>query len=166
MKTCKHPDGCLRPVASGGWCNAHYLRLSIHGEVGPVEVRDTRPAPRTCAFPGCSKMRSKRDWCGTHYERWRVHGDVTITHVARGNPGYLASHKQVYRRKGKASGQICAHCGGQAAQWAYDHNDPNECTGPMVVRNEVVELRYSQDAEHYIPLCVPCHVRFDAAVPA
>lgn len=164
--TCTHPEGCPRPVSARGLCNAHYLRLMQHGDLGPAEVKRTRPSPAVCAAHDCDRPRAKRDWCGTHYERWRVHGDVTVTHVPRGNPGYLAMHKQVYRRRGTASAHPCAHCGGPAKQWAYDHADPNERIGTMVVRGEPVELRYSEDPEHYLPLCISCHVRFDQAVPA
>ena len=49
----------------------------------------------------------------------------------------------------------CCLCGveGWTMQWAYDHKDPNELTG----RNGV----YSLDIDHYMPLCRPCHRRFD-----
>jgi hypothetical protein len=65
-----------------------------------------------------------------------------------------------------AKNYLCVHCGSQAKQWAYDHEDVNERTSTMIVRGQPVELRYSADAAHYIPLCVSCHVRFDQAVPA
>jgi hypothetical protein len=163
---CSHPGVCLNPVVARGLCNAHYLRLKLHGTTGAADIKRTRPAPSPCAIPECNKRRSKRDWCGTHYERWRIHGDPAVTHVSRGNPGYLAMHKQVHRRKGKASQQSCVHCGGQARQWAYDHLDPDERVGLMTVRGEEKELRYSRNPAHYIPLCVSCHVRFDQGVAA
>jgi len=163
---CKHPLGCERPVRAQGWCNAHYLRWKATGDPGVAEIKRVRPTGEPCAAEGCARPRSKREWCGTHYERWRVHGDASISLVARGNPSYLALHKQVYRRKGKASERQCAHCGSAAQQWAYDHLDPNERIAPIKVRDEVFDLRYSQDPEHYIPLCVPCHRQFDRAVVA
>lgn len=160
--TCQHPDGCPRAALAHGWCNAHYLRLKIHGEVGPAEIKRTRPEPRLCAAPDCPNMRLKRDWCAKHYERWRAHGDVTVSLVPRGDPGYLAVHKQVHRKRGKATSHACAHCGEQAKQWAYDHQDPNERVGVMVVRGyEEFHIRYSQDTSHYLALCIPCHRTFD-----
>jgi hypothetical protein len=36
----------------------------------------------------------------------------------------------------------------------------------QVVRGVPRELRYSEDHQHYIPLCVPCHLRFDSSESA
>jgi len=57
--------------------------------------------------------------------------------------GYLAAHKRLYRRRGKAREYPCAHCGGQAQQWATIHG------------------RDGKDAGDYTPLCVKCHVAYD-----
>lgn len=164
MTMCQHSGGCERPVVAKGWCNAHYLRVQQHGSPGAASIQAASYAGEVCAFPDCLRPRAKRDWCGTHYERWRVHGDVTVSLVPRGNPGYLALHKQLYRRKGKAAAHPCAHCGVAAQQWAYDHLDPDERSGVMTVRGQDRQLRYSTDAGHYIALCISCHVQFDQAV--
>lgn len=165
MKTCTHPGGCLRSVIARGLCNAHYLRMEQHGQLGPAAIRQTRNLALICAVEGCERRRAKRGWCGTHYERWRKHGDVSVSLVGRGNPSYLAAHKQIHRRKGRASSQTCAHCGAQAKQWAYDHLDKDERLGTMHIRDQDFELRYSVNPDHYIALCVPCHLQFDRAVP-
>ncbi|MEZ5411042.1 MAG: hypothetical protein R2761_23630 [Acidimicrobiales bacterium] len=116
----------------------------------------------TCSIETCEKPAAKRGWCGMHYERWRQHGDPTITLLPRDKPNYLSAHKRVHRRKGKAKDFACANnCGRPASQWAYDHEDPNELTGPMKVRGQVVELAFSTDPEHYVPLCGTCHHRLD-----
>ena len=52
----------------------------------------------------------------------------------------------------------CAACRGRAAQWAYDHADPGEL---FEVRNGHL-TPFSPHAEHYTPMCVPCHKAFDA----
>ena len=70
---------------------------------------------------------------------------------------YVGAHKRVRAARGNASDQDCAHCGGRAAQWAYDHEDPNEITGSWHGR----KITYSGDPNHYIPLCPKCHVKFD-----
>ena len=56
---------------------------------------------------------------------------------------YIAAHKRLYRRRGKAREYACAHCGGQAQQWATIHG------------------RDGEDAADYMPLCVPCHSAYD-----
>lgn len=115
---------------------------------------------RTCTYPDCQKPLAKRGWCGMHYERWRAHGDPSITKLPRDNPSYLSIHKQIYRRRGPARDYVCG-CGAQAKQWAYDHTDPDEVVGPMRIRDKIYMLTYSTDHSRYIPMCVPCHARFD-----
>ncbi|MET9086156.1 hypothetical protein ABZX77_30495 [Streptomyces sp. NPDC004237] len=74
---------------------------------------------------------------------------------------YLAAHKRIYRERGKASGYACAHCGDPASQWAYDREDLNQKrTGPQ---HAAPGIPYSCDPAHYVPLCRPCHARFDWA---
>jgi hypothetical protein len=70
---------------------------------------------------------------------------------------YTAAHARVVAQRGKPDEYPCAHCGGQATEWAYDHSDPNE------LRNHTGrdDGPFSLDAQRYMPLCVPCHRRFD-----
>ena len=57
---------------------------------------------------------------------------------------YKGMHSRVYRARGKASAQPCAHCGGQARDWAAKHGeDPGLPSS-------------------YLPLCKPCHKTYDA----
>lgn len=68
-------------------------------------------------------------------------------------PNYQGAHKRVWRAFGKASEFTCVECGAPAAEWAYDHEDPDE----LVWRG----LPYSASIYHYVPMCKPCHTRFD-----
>lgn len=93
-------------------------------------------ASRTCM--GC------RDFSGSNHPNWRGDGIK--------NP---QMHGRVVALRGLAQTHRCAHCGGPAAHWAYDHNDPDEkpdSEGP-----------YSLDPAHYMAMCVGCHKRFDMA---
>lgn len=75
-------------------------------------------------------------------------------HVA----GYVAAHERVHSDRGRADTYPCAaiSCGNQAAQWAYDHRDPNELSDPT-------HGPYSLDSDRYRPLCHSCHVQTDRA---
>jgi hypothetical protein len=71
------------------------------------------------------------------------------------NASYRAMHQRVKALHGRPSTHTCVDCGGQAAHWSYNHDDPNEkqCdAGP-----------YSLNVESYKPRCVSCHKKFDMA---
>ena len=70
---------------------------------------------------------------------------------------YSGAHGRIRSRRGRAGDLICLHCGGPAFQWAYDYSDPNELC-------DADGQRYSEDPEHYLPLCVSCHKKHDAKV--
>lgn len=66
---------------------------------------------------------------------------------------YSAAHHSLRQKRGDARDFGCLSCGNEAAEWAYDHSDPNELSsryGP-----------YSLDVSRYNPLCVPCHRSLD-----
>jgi hypothetical protein len=68
---------------------------------------------------------------------------------------YRNAHNAVRRERGPATLYPCVWCRGDAAQWAYAHNDPDERTdGPR-------GARYSFNADHYGALCIRCHRTFD-----
>ena len=75
--------------------------------------------------------------------------------------GYSAAHKRVVMCFGPAKLRDCTHCGVQACDWAYTHDCPLELTGPTRCVDRVLEVRYSADPTRYIPLCKPCHIKFD-----
>lgn len=51
----------------------------------------------------------------------------------------------------------CAHCPAIAAEWAYTHTAKVEQVGMHADQIRT----YSLSVDDYIPLCVPCHRRFD-----
>jgi hypothetical protein len=151
-------DGCERPHKAHGWCKAHYFRWRDHGD--PLGGRP--PRSPVCTVDGCGEPHQARGYCGTHYRRWWEHGDPNHVTVLAGplNPGWRGDnirnrslHQRLGRQQGPASAYPCQHCGGPAAEWAYDHADPAERDDPRGP--------YSLDPAHYLPLCRPCHRRFD-----
>jgi hypothetical protein len=169
---CKHPDGCPRPARCRGFCPGHYRRWRKTGDVGPAELARWSWEGRSCKELECYKLARSRGWCPAHYQLWRKHGDPTVrlpSGPRRGlrgseNPryvgdaaGYHGVHDRLRAQRGAASDHSCAHCDNQAAEWAYSHSDPDERIDARIRRP------YSLDLSHYIPLCVPCHRRFDLA---
>jgi hypothetical protein len=149
--TCTVP-GCDEAHLSLGLCSKHYQRVRSTGSLDGPPARDP-----FCTFEGCDKPHSGLGLCSTHYERQRRHGDPTVVLTTRHDDiGYGAMHDRLRRERGGAANRPCAHCGTQAAQWAYDHLDPNERVGDK-------GLTYSVETAHYLPLCLPCHWQFDRA---
>jgi hypothetical protein len=64
-------------------------------------------------------------------------------------------HQRIYKLRGRAAGHACALCSRPAAEWSYDHADPDE-------RLDGKRGPYSIDPTHYRPLCLSCHRTFDA----
>ncbi|MEV4722483.1 hypothetical protein [Micromonospora humida] len=108
--------------------------------------------------------------CGTVKELQlnNVTGGVTVDCANRANHpdprrkvevGYGGAHQRVRGRRGSASQHTC-RCGNQAGHWAYTHADYDQAadeTGKEAGRP------YSMNPAFYVPLCRPCHVRWDRA---
>lgn len=77
-------------------------------------------------------------------------------HMWRDDPGYQAAHLRVASERARASEHACIDCDERAAEWSYDHTDPQELTDQS-------GRRYSADPSHYDPRCISCHRRHDAA---
>lgn len=106
------------------------------------------PRVRVCASVECVvQVVSGRARCNQH----------TRTHLEP-STGYRAVHKRIGKTRGKASTHTCIHCGEQAEHWAYDHADTEGVMGPT---DRGIVVAYSLDPDHYLPLCRPCHIRFD-----
>jgi hypothetical protein len=124
-----------------------------------------------CPVEDCGSNQDYNGMCAMHATRVTRHGNpAAFTHqrdrsLPRGPEHfnwsgsritYHGAHIRVRRARGKASAYRCVGCGGAAAQWSYDHQDPAELNskdGP-----------YSAEPEHYVPRCVPCHKRHDLAL--
>lgn len=153
-------DGCDRGGGIvRGLCGTHYERWRRNGTTAD-------PQPRFCVIEGCGGKHKARGWCEMHYNRWASHGDPLVTKTGTEHykwtgdaASYHAVHARVKAKRGPASLHLCQHCAQQAANWAYDHQDPNE---KQCLRRGH-ETPYSVDPSHYMPLCSSCHKRFDLA---
>lgn len=149
-------DGCTSSPKARGLCSKHHTRLMRRGTTDPG-----RPYGRTtCSQPDCELPHYSKDLCNRHYQALQRYGDPALWHGPRWRGdeiGYLSAHYRVYAARGKASSYPCASCGEPAANWAYDHGDPDERRGGPK------NLPYSPDPGRYRPLCCSCHVKADRA---
>lgn len=168
--TCKHPEGCDRPLKSKDFCRPHWDRLKKTGDVGAATITHHLPLGRACCEDGCERSVARdsgKGMCSMHYQRWLRHGDAGM--VAKGgasqpgaaNPNwsgdnitYSGAHIRIRNARGQASARKCTDCGGNARHWSYNHQDPGERIDPQMGR-------YSSNPNFYEPRCVPCHSRHD-----
>lgn len=66
--------------------------------------------------------------------------------------GYSGVHHRLRKELGHADTHGCA-CGATAADWAYNHLDPDQ--------RYHNGMPYSIHAEYYKPMCKKCHRSFD-----
>lgn len=165
-------EECDRPTRTptAELCNTHYFRVRRTGTVGttPIAVKG-QPKPR-CSIDGCHRPTVARGVCGKHYWRLSKNGSPLAVRPDRNGPnnnywcgdsiGIGAAHERVKAIHGPAAGHACRHCGAQARHWAYDHLDADE--KHQAARGQL--MPYSVSPKHYIPLCVPCHKRYDLSV--
>lgn len=119
-----------------------------------------------CPTPDCtSPRRPGGDLCVV-CER-RVGDGTPLNAPRRGDIHYLIgisyAHVRVRELWGKANQYSCIECGNQAAQWAYDGTDPTQLLGPPRGNAHIYVGWYSRYPEFYMPMCVGCHRRRDAA---
>jgi hypothetical protein len=150
-------DGCGRTPRNlkAKWCGMHYFRWYRNGD---PERLISAERPTVCMIEGCDKRRRSRGMCKMHSTRQDRHGDPMTVDLHPNWGGdditYRSMHSRLQRMRGPANAQPCAHCGGRAAQWAYDHLDSNE-------KRSDAGLPYSTNGDHYLPLCGRCHYRLD-----
>ena len=151
-------------------CGAHYARFK-RGTDLTKPLRTYDPG-KICPVEGCEQMVQSRGLCKMHAKRDLKYGDPNITKPqhwpapGRGEQhhnwlgdkiGYKNAHLRVKRARGVPSNYPCAHCSAPAHDWAYDHTDP----APLIGEHRGSLLKYSGDPNYYIPLCTPCHKKFD-----
>ena len=80
-----------------------------------------------------------------------------------GYVGYPGAHRRVEATYGPAGNYDCLHCGGSAAEWAYDYGDPDEFSAPRrdARKGSVRVMHWSGKPKHYMPLCQGCHNTHD-----
>lgn len=158
MNTCA-VDGCDRATRSPGssLCAAHYFRKWRYGYTGSPAVSDRRP--KSCSISDCDGTVEGLGYCSKHYARVKTHGDPNyVTPPSEYGSGdavlYSAAHCRLRRIRGSASKYRCQHCNGEAKDWALDHErlglDPTQ------------RRMYTTNLDDYIPLCRPCHGRYDS----
>ena len=154
-------EGCPQERAKRDYCNMHYIRLRTKGDVGPVGTVVNIQSGH-CSTEGCERDARSRGLCTLHYGRISRIGSLDAAPSTAGawngmwkgdEASYFAIHIRLKTTRGKASEYSCTECGGQARHWAYDNADPNE--------REDAGGRYSTDPNHYRPMCVSCHRKFD-----
>lgn len=84
---------CDKPRASRGWCQGHYLRWKVHGDVDadrPLGVKRPQGSIQ-CSVENetgrCANSARARGWCQGHYQRWKKNG----------TPGAVALRRPQYR---------------------------------------------------------------------
>ena len=146
-------DECNGDVYGWGWCSRHYRRWKRHGDV-TVDLRSGRD---TCSVDGCERLHWARGFCSAHLQRWRrtgTAGDAEVQAKGVKDNAYFTAHARVRRLRGSASTHVCRHCGDGAQDWAYDHGDAS-------ATSDSEGRVFSDNADHYLPLCLPCHRAFD-----
>lgn len=165
-------DGCTRP---------RYRRSRLCGPCAARKQRygdpRARPAPKIAVDLTGSRHgtltvdhydRERQAWfcrCDCGRTRYVATGTLNLSHrhtcghraAHRADTAtYAAAHERLRRGRGRADSYRCAApgCSNRAAEWAYDHADPEPLTDPR-------GHAYSLDAAHYRALCHGCHKRFD-----
>ena len=157
-------ENCDKREHAKGLCPQHYLRNRIYGD--PLEPSHHKPRG-TCSEDGCDDIHEAHGYCNKHYKRFLIHGDPSVVIVdtwanhGSDTPAYAAMHQRIKAKYGPARTHDCVGCGGQAADWSYDHTDPEELSSVQDFMGNLIEVHYSTDPEHYSPRCKSCHFLYD-----
>jgi hypothetical protein len=163
-RICAVPE-CSDAVVRRDWCSIHYRRQLRYGD--PLALKRL-PDHSPCSVEGCAEPNKAGGYCNRHAHRARRGIDPSIEPIrwvgGRGAQAarwrddeveYDGAHQRVTDVRGSASTYDCVECGRRAADWAYNHDDPDELICPKR------GLRYSVDLHCYQPMCKACHWRFD-----
>lgn len=151
-------DGCERQQYCKGWCKPHYYQAHKGNPMKPI--RGDVPPP-SCSFDGCSLPTIARGLCSGHYQqRHRSGRELRPLYAVT---TYFGIHNRVKAMHGSAADHLCVACLGPAADWAYDNADPDERLESLPVPSgKMHDCPFSLKPEHYLPMCKPCHRKFDA----
>jgi hypothetical protein len=110
-------------------------------------------------------LSKQRKWHGEnpgYSEQRRSGGRDANKPWPRDEVGYYGAHSRITAVRGTANTYACP-CGNPAEEWAYDHLDTDEFSGPIRdARTDLTRvLSWSAKPDHYIAMCHPCHVSFD-----
>ncbi len=72
---------------------------------------------------------------------------------------YSGMHVWLYRELPKASTYSCASCEGPAKQWSNTQTCTDQQWGSS--NSTGPDSPWCRHQEHYVPMCVPCHIRHD-----
>ena len=136
-------ESCDEPSVAKGLCKKHYM-----------EARAARLAQQQCEAEGCTNPRgAKGGYCPACYHRYLTYGNPNAGPPRRKRrtegertgtrSAYHVNHAMVRKERGPAWNHQCEHCDGQAQTWAMKHGSSGE------------------SPDDYIPLCWPCHAKYD-----
>lgn len=155
----------LRQMAAEAECGLRTIARWM--ETHAIAIDHTRKPRRASgeAHPKWSGGPPKCEACGTRVSRGSTYCTSCRERTGDQNPRWIGNaaeyatvHLRLVALRGRADSHSCAHCGTRARDWAYDHLDPNERRS----ERSRDDGPFSLDPEHYMPLCRPCHRRFDA----
>lgn len=154
--------GCDRNHLARGFCRGHYQRVKRNGHPGSGYFDNTE-YPEICTIDGCEDKYKSVGYCNAHYLKFRKYGDPEFN-IDRGGSnhpmwlgddvGYFGVHQRLSNIRGLAKENPCYFCGQEAKHWSYTYQDPNE-------KSDKEFGLFSIDLRYYVPLCVPCHRKYD-----
>ena len=110
------------------------------------------------AYPPSSRGKNGTYCRDCYLEYNEVHRDGLACRLPK-RTHYVTAHRRVREARGSASDYQCSQCESQARHWAYDYSDPDEQLG----YTGGVFMPFSNNPQHYDPLCALCHKRRDNA---
>jgi hypothetical protein len=165
---CELPD-CDKPRYQGHtMCGSHYMKWYRRGDpywTQPSRHDHTLKGQRFGSLIVDTYIRN-RGWqcrcdCGAirvvkagelNAGRATSCGDARI-HWRHDTVTYSSIHSRIRTDRGPARIHPCVSCGRRAAQWSYNHNDPDELSHD--------DMPYGTSPAYYSPRCVQCHKIFD-----
>lgn len=142
-------------AASTSAAKTGVARPDMRGDGNPM--RRAEVAEKVgAAHRGRAKPQAQRDKIAATL-RGRRASETTRAKMQNPAAGYQAAHRRLDTTRGKIKTQTCEHCGSGAQHWALKTGRGFSGTWQGKLR------RWSYDPADYLPLCIRCHRRYDAA---